>query len=377
LQNLNNDNLQNQILLNALHLDAVGDLAGGVAHEFNNILMSIMGYISLVKLQMNDSDPKYQTLSKAEVSCLAGKKLTQELLSYTQPGKLNRKSVNTASFLKKISSSFLKTNDHEFIFSFPENLSMISVDLDRFSLAITNIYSSVFLTRSSRKILEISARNVINPSLENTSDISGNYVEITINHHGSKSNIENSSKRADPFYFAQSRALGLVLTSAFFIIRHHEGVMTLSQDMNKPVCRILIPAVLNTVGKKHFERILVVDDDPAVLQTICELLEILGYSTISCRDIATAKQLFHSNLKNDTSFELIMIDFLVLGRNPEFIREMRDLRSSLRSVVMSSCTEDQIARDPHSHGFHAFLPKPVSLATMRTILAEIFRPQEV
>jgi len=373
LRNLGHETHQRLALLSRSKMDAIAELSGGIAHEFNNILMSIMGYLSLAKMRLEDSDPVVKTLSKAENSCGEGRKLTQELLGYTQTNLYNKKPVSPVILIKKIISGLSIDQQQKIRCTFPDDLWAISIDIESFTRAFLNIFSSFFLTQSDVKIIEISAVNTINRGADMDAIIPGRYVEIVINNRNLESPQVHNSQEIRSFYSTESKALSLKLTTAFFIIRHHRGVMTVGSDLDdRAVCRLLIPAVTESKASKNSRRILVVDDNPAVLNTIRELLDILGYKATGCNSIASAWKEVTGSLKKDTSFELIMIDFLVLGRNPEFIREMQELQPSLKVVIVSSCTNDQIARDPRAHGFEAFLSKPVNLKTMKIILGKIF-----
>ncbi|MCD4654108.1 response regulator [bacterium] len=377
-RNIHDEIIKTRVLLNTLKLEAIGGLASGVAHEFNNILMGIMGYLSLVKLRIEINDPIQRTLDKAEKSCIQGRNLTQELLSYSQPSLLDHQVRDIGILMNQLVTETVDNEKYLIKYEIRENLWPVSIDVKNISRAIVNLLKNAIQAMPDGGSLLISVVNKSNPWTIGDLLPQGKFLEITIKDNGIGIPRHIIDNVINPYFSTQPKSRGLGLTTAFFLIRHHGGILTVDQNQDVgSICKILLPAASEQTQQTTSRRILVIDDEPVVLETFCEMLETLGYSAIGRKNSSSAKNVFQDSLKKDMSFDLIVVDLSVLVNNPNLIKELRNMQPTIKAVITSGYTNDQITRNPRDHGFQAFLSKPVDLKTMEITLAEVFRHQEV
>jgi CheY-like chemotaxis protein/two-component sensor histidine kinase len=210
----------------------------------------------------------------------------------------------------------------------------------------------------------------------------GDYVMLEISDTGCGMPRETLARIFDPFFTTKFTGRGLGLAAVLGIVRGHQGALRVESAPNRGTTfRIYFPVsadstirgapiVETAVSTPTGLRILLVDDEPAVLETATQLLKACGHSVTACADGDTALSAFSSALG---AFDAAIIDLTMPGLGgADLLRRLREKMPGLPVLVISGYTEQEGAADlllaaPRV----AFLPKPFSLADLRTKLAEL------
>lgn len=223
-------------------LASLGILAGGIAHNFNNVLSGIFGYIELASNKTND--PKVsEYLNKALNSMDKTTLLTEQLITFSKGGAPVRKNEMLFPFLEETVVSVLKESKITNHFHYPKDLWKCMFDRHQIKQVIENIILNAQQAMPNNGILIITAQNITLDEKEYTVLKHGNYVKISIKDNGIGIPEEILAHVFDPFFTTKSKGSGLGLATSYSIINKHGGFIDVESEQNKgSTFHIYLPA---------------------------------------------------------------------------------------------------------------------------------------
>ncbi|MCP4761388.1 MAG: hypothetical protein GY870_06375 [archaeon] len=234
------DKLENDEQFARKHrIESLGYLIDGIAHDFNNIFTSILGNISLAKMDANKEEEIYSFLNEAESSVEKARKLTHQLLILSKEGKYELKPASISELIRDCSNLALSGSNVGCKFYIDEDLSPVRVNYSQISQAINNLVVNAAEAMPNGGIIEISAKNVI---LEEHGDIpvdGGKYVKITVKDHGIGIPEEDFFLIFEPFFTTKDmsnnhiHAKGLGLTIVQSIINQYGGYLDINSQVGR------------------------------------------------------------------------------------------------------------------------------------------------
>ena len=230
-------------LSNARKLESLGVLAGGIGHDFNNLLSGIIGNISLAKLESERGEAFLESLDEALRVSAKASALTQQLLVFSKWGAPVKKAASIAEVLRDSAAFTLRGSKVICEFSIADDLWPVKVDIGQFSQMIHNLVINALQAMSKGGAIKLRAGNI---TLETVSDIPlkpGRYIEINIQDQGNGIAPEDLPKIFDPYFTTKAKGSGLGLTMSYTIIKRHDGHITAESEVGKgTVFRIFLPA---------------------------------------------------------------------------------------------------------------------------------------
>ena len=239
-------NLQTQ-LIRAQKLEAIGTLAGGIAHDFNNLLMSIQGNASLMRYDLDSSDPNVSSLINIENAVQSGAKLTQQLLGYARKGKYVVSPICLNQIIKETTDAFSRTRKEISIhYQLDEDLSLIDADEGQMEQIVLNIFVNASDAMRGGGDLILSTHNVTDEDMRGRlySPKPGNYVKLTVADTGIGMDEDTQDRIFDPFFTTKEmgRGTGLGLASVYGIIKNHGGYIDVdSEEGQGTIFSIFLP----------------------------------------------------------------------------------------------------------------------------------------
>ncbi|MCA9423078.1 MAG: PAS domain S-box protein, partial [Nitrospira sp.] len=207
-------------------LNSLGVLAGGLAHDFNNILTTILGNVFVAKLRMVANDPLTQNLEQAEQACLRAKELTQQLLTFAKGGAPLKTSIVLGDLLRKSTIFALSGASISCHFDIPDDLWPLDADPAQLRQVFQNITINARQAMPHGGHLAVKVENVQSndPStLPSPSLTPGSYVKVSFEDEGNGIEDGQLSNIFDPYYTTKPGASGLGLAAAHSIIQQHHG----------------------------------------------------------------------------------------------------------------------------------------------------------
>ena len=362
-------------------MELVGQFSGGVAHDFNNLLSIVIGSAELISGLT--ADERIQRLSQtAHRAAERGAKLTNRLLSYSQRQILQPQVSN----VNDLTQGFEALLMHACGESTDLRLDLVSdpwltdIDPSQFQSALLNLAVNAQEAMTKGGSLTIQTQNIfVDPiaAAELTEIESGPYVAITVRDTGIGMTPEVRARAVEPFYSTKNigRGSGLGLSQVYGFARQSNGQIKISSEPGHgtsvsiylPKSTMVKAEDLATAlhANDHDRKIvLVVEDDPDVLEMATEAVRNLGYEVLAAPDAAAALEI----LRRDQWVDLLFTDVLLPGMNGvELARDARRIRPALRVLLASGYPRDAL-RDRLKYGM-AFISKPYTMSALGASLA--------
>lgn len=355
-------------------IESLGILAGGIAHDLNNLLVGILGNISLC-LQIAKEEKEIGFLKNAAKAIEAITGLTYQLLSFSKGGILSGEFVSMVAVIKESSEFALRTNSSvKGEFDIDENLWLVNADSNQLWLLIQNIVMNACQAMPKKGgIVRIKAKNVINPIEIGRS---GSFVQISIQDTGMGIAKENLGKIFDPYFTTKPKdraGSGLGLAISGRIIESYRGKITVESKKGKGTTfHIFLPAHISKPEEKKLSiikeeneigrlKILVMDDDETICEIITEMLEALDHEVVSSRDGLEAVEKYSLAFNSQEKFDLTILDLTIPGGmgGEETLKKILEIDPNVVAIISSGYA------DAIPEGFKANLPKPYTLESLQ------------
>jgi two-component system, cell cycle sensor histidine kinase and response regulator CckA len=371
-------------LIQAQKMEAIGTLSGGVAHDFNNILMSIQGYISLIIMDTGGDHPHYEWLKLIEEQAKSAADLTKQLLGFARGGKYEVKPTDMNDVIQKTSTMFGRTKKELVIHSkYEKDIWAVEADRSQIEQVFLNLYLNAWQAMPAGGDLALETRNVIvDENYTKTHAMTpGRYVRISVGDTGVGMDEETKKRIFEPFFttkkFGGGNGLGLAMV--YGIIKNHNGFIDVNSAPDKGTTFVIhIPASSRDVIKnksftqtilKGTETILFVDDEPNVLMVSRKILESLGYTVYGVKD---GKEAIAFYRENKDSIDLIVIDMIMPGLSGnEVFDQIRELNPMARIILSSGYSLNEQAQQIMSKGCQGFIQKPFNITGISKKVREV------
>jgi PAS domain S-box-containing protein len=366
-----------EAIQNNQRLESLGILAGGIAHDFNNIMSGIFGYIELARDE-SDNQLVTQYLKEALKAIGRVKGLTQQLLTFAKGGEPVRKTSPLFPFVTETAKFALSGSNVSSITEIHQEIWPCDYDANQLGQVIDNIVINAQQAMPLGGTIFISAKNVI---IGNNHPIlnKGKYVQISIKDSGIGIPKEILPKIFDPFFTTKQKGSGLGLTTSYSIIHRHRGTIEVQSEPGKgSTFHIFLPASENTLCISSSTniafhqgngRILLVDDEEIILNTVKAMLESMKYSVVCKNEGSSALDLYKNELSFNP-FSAIIVDLTIpagMG-GKELVKEIRKTDTEIPVFVSSGYAEDPIMADPKKYGFTGSLSKPFKKSDLMELL---------
>ena len=378
-----NRDIQQQ-LFQAQKLEAIGKLAGGIAHDINNLLMAIQGHLSLMVLR-RDAEGGDAHLRHMESLVESGSRMTRQLLGFARGGKYETRPTDVAVLVENTLDLYSRTRkDLVARTALAEDLAVIEVDRVQIEQVLMNLLVNAAQAMPKGGELFVVAENAVpDEALCTTRGLSrGPHVRIGIRDTGEGMSSDVMERIFDPFFTTREtgRGTGLGLSSAYGIMRNHGGCIEVESRPGKgSTFTLWLPASPRPVVAgpqaagavpRGTETLLVVDDEEKVRTVTVELLTALGYTVLEARDGAEALALHARN----PGLDLVLLDLVMprMGGADVFEAMMRQ-DPGVRVLLVSGYSIDGVARELLSMGAVGFLQKPFDMGTLARRVREAIR----
>ncbi len=378
-------------------MDAIGKLAGSIAHDFNNAITAVMGYSSLILARLPDADP---LRGDAEQILRAGEhsaRLTRQLLAFSRKQILQPVALNLGVSLREM-HGLLRRLIRENIslnLSVPDGLWMIKADPGHLEQLVFNMAINARDAMPHGGTLTIALRNVI-VSAETSAKISGSrpgeFVELQISDTGTGMSPEILEQIFEPFFTtkAADKGTGLGLSTCQTIVKRAEGFITVSSmpgagttfsiyfpHLQEAAVARPEPAEVSPRRQRN-ETILLVDDDEPLRKMAIRVLEGAGCTVLEADDGEVALEVFN---KCNAKVDLVITDMVMpqMGGR-ELVERIRSAGSEVKVLFMSGYTDDELLCHAVVGSQVDFLQKPFNPDVLLRTVAKILereRPRPV
>jgi len=354
-------------------MEAIGTLAGGIAHEFNNILGIIIGNNELAVDHIPEWNPARECIEEIRAASFRAKNVVRQILSFARKTSIERKPIKIGPILedtlKLLRSSIPTTIDirHEIscerdtVLADPTQINQILMNL------CTNAAHAM---REEGGLLEVTLQNVkLGVRNEELNLEPGNFVKLVVRDTGHGIDPKIMGRIFDPYFTTKGLAdgTGMGLSVVQGIVNSYDGTITVKSEVGKgSVFEVLLPCieveVLEKIEKEEEmptgdECILFVDDEEGLVRVYTIGLKSLGYDVVSFTDSLAALEAFH---KNPEKFDLVITDMTMPRlRGDKLAKEMMEVRPDVPVILSTGYTERISDDDAKEMGIKALAMKPL------------------
>ncbi len=383
------ERLQKQFL-RAQKMEAVGRLAGGIVHDFNNLLTGIMTFCDLLLDRLPENDTMREAAEEARKSCIRSAKLTRQLLAVSRGQPLERSAVDLNEVIDDMSKMLrnLIAEDIEVVTVLDPKLGSVVADPGGLEQVILNLAVNARDAMPGGGKLVIKTANVeadeafISQHIDLTP---GPYVMLCVSDTGTGMDAETMSHLFEPFYTTKGgeKGTGLGLSTVYGMVKQSGGSISVySEPGQGSTFKVYLPRAETAprIGEAgvpvHLqgsgaETILVVEDDNTVRITACAVLRSIGYSLIEAKSGDEALRLCG---EYGGPIHLVLADVVMPGMSgPDLIQRLRPRYPAAKVLFMSAHVDDTLSYRGVLTDGSPFLQKPFTrfdlIQRVRQILA--------
>ncbi len=373
-------------------LESLSTIAGGIAHNFNNILMGIMSYVNIAKLKSTTNNEMVKLLQRAEELIYQAKDISEQLLNYAKGSKALKVILDMNKVVKKTLEFSLAGSNIKSYFSAPSDTWKVKADYNQITQAINNIILNAKEVMPKGGSIDVALEN-ISQCDKSFSSLKQDYVKISFQDHGSGIEAEHLSRIFDPYFTTKSQGTGLGLSTTYSIIKRHDGYMEIDSEIDQGSCfHIFLPANKELSNTKEFSlpmtektgqtvkeeskaKILILDDEEETLNNIGELLRDSGYNVTLCKDGTEVLLSYNKEMESGHGFDVVLLDLTVpdgMG-GLETLMALDRLYTEVKAIAVSGNFNDPAITHYKEYGFLDILTKPYSLEKIKRIINTVKR----
>ena len=380
-------------------LESLGLLAGGIAHDFNNILMAILGNADLALDELSPMSPALANIQEIEKAAKRAAELAKQMLAYSGKGQFVVEPINPGELLGEMAHLLEVSISKKTVlkYDFAENLPTFDGDVTQIRQVIMNLITNAAEAIGDKSgVISLSTgamycdrayldgvNEILRASLEEQLP-ENYYLFFEVADTGCGMDKATIEKIFDPFFTTKFTGRGLGMSAVLGIVRGHKGALKIQSEVGKGTTfKVLFPsndAAPGEVaaGKENAIEIdewcgsgtvLIVDDEETIVAVGAQMLERLGFSTMTASGGELALELFR---EHHEEIVCVLLDLMMPNMDgEETFREMRQLRPDLKVVLCSGYNEQEATRRFDSSQLAGFIQKPYTMTVLKDKLIEV------
>ena len=377
-------------VLEAQRRESLGILAGGIAHEFANLMMTILANLTLARLP--ESSPARDRVSQVEAAARQATELCQKLQAYSGQARFVMASIDLSALVAELLRLMrIVVPEHVTVEQdLPPNMPGIEADAGQMRLVVVSLITNAVEAIDDRPgTIAVRARagRFTQADFEDASGLwqtpDGDYVRLEISDSGSGMGEETRRRMLEPFFTTKVAGRGLGLSAVHGIVRAHRGALVVTSEVGRgTTVRVFLPVFPSpsvvllrrdegsgseaASGGRRGRTILVVDDEPMVREVAALTLQSEGFAVVTARDGREALHVIDS--RDDIAAVILDLSLPDVGAE-EMVGSIRRRRPGI-PVILSSGHPEPIVTRGLQEGMTTFLPKPWELSQLLEIVGQ-------
>jgi len=373
-------------LMQTQKMEAIAQLAGGIAHDFNNALTTVLGNVELLNMRLSANETTKKIITRIEESGVKMSQLTNQLLAYSRGGKYQPEMILLDEFVEEAIQQIKHLIDPaiRIVMDIGYETNYIEADFTQLQMVLSSIIRNSVEAIENKGIIKISSfqSEIDNQFIKTHPDAkTGTYICLSIKDNGSGMDKDTLERIFEPFFTTKSQGRGLGMASVYGIIKNHNGYIKVdSEPGNGTKVQIYFPLSKKIIDKKPTEvpvmlqgngTILLVEDEEFVMELGLEVLEHLGYRTLSAKNGTEA---LHIVKTFDGKIDLTLLDMGLPDIPGEALYfKLIEARPDLKVIVCSGYSVDGPAQKVLDGGGLDFIQKPYSISAMSQMLSKYLK----
>ncbi|MFH2066866.1 MAG: ATP-binding protein [Pseudomonadota bacterium] len=389
IRDITNRKKMEEELLKIRKLESVGMLAGGLAHDFNNILSGILMNAQMAGLTAIEGKDTTRFLKSIESATERAAKLTQQLLTFARGGVPVKKATPIEEFIREAVEFVLQGSKVKCEYNIGKDLPVVEIDEGQMNQVIYNLIANAQQAMPNGGIIRIDLEHIsLDEGDENRflQTFPGKeFIRISIQDTGIGIAEDNMSKIFDPYFTTKEKGSGLGLAITYSIINKHNGYLAVeSKEGAGSIFTIYLPSLRTISADIGFEPkqenlpmkggfILVMDDEETIRELLHEMLNHMGYRADLAKDGVEAIDLYVKAEKAGNPYDVVIMDLTIPGGmgGKEAIEALRKLAPNVKAIVSSGYSNDPVMAEYQKYGFNGVLKKPYQMGELKNLLLSI------
>jgi two-component system, cell cycle sensor histidine kinase and response regulator CckA len=358
-------------LMTAQRIEAIGTLAGGIAHNFNNLLMGIQGNATLARMDADPRGPMSERLENIEKLVRSGAKLTSQLLGYAREGRYEVRPINLNELVRETAGTFGQARKDIVVHQeLAEDLMGIEADQGQIEQVLLNLLVNAADAMPFGGKVFLRTRNVDHREIRSKSyrPKPGQYVELQVTDTGTGMDEKTLERIFEPFFTTKGlgKGTGLGLSSVYGTVKGHGGYVDVSSREGKgSTFTVHLPASHRRTRKEEgdssrismgHETVLLVDDEEVILDVGSRMMEVLGYRVLAAKGGREALEIYR---KDPSAIDVVVLDMIMpdMGGGETF-DWLKKIDPGVKVLLSSGYSVDGQAKEILNRGCSGFIQKP-------------------
>jgi len=358
-------------------------MVGGIAHSFNNMLMGILGNISLAILMSERGQDNARALTEAKKAAIKARDLTRRLLDISKSGSTKRAAGSLSPIILDAVEFALKESKCRPKIRFDENLWMVEMNQVQIAQAFRSLIASSVQSMPNGGAITIRAQNRELGKDELPPHKAGKYLQVSIKDRGGAAEPGDSGRASDS-NAAGRKKRGPGLTASYSIIKNHGGFITVdSETSTGGTVHVFLPACDKPAWPQSDEkvvqrgngRILVMEDDRLVRELLETMLDKIGYATVVTSHGEDTIKEYKNAMDAGRPFDAVILDLAIKGGmgGTKTIRRLKEIDPRVKAILSSGYSTDEAMSNYRKYGFSGLVAKPYELKELSRILMSVLQ----
>ncbi|HPQ67930.1 MAG TPA: PAS domain S-box protein [bacterium] len=368
-------------LLQSQKMEAIGRLAGGVAHDFNNILTGINGYAEILLANLDPNDPLYSDIEEILRAGKRATELTNQLLAFSRKQVTHPKIIQANQIIANAQKMLARIigEDIDLVFREDPELWPIMMDPSQLDQILVNLSVNARDAMLHGGKLIIETKNIVIPPQDarfHDSRENGQYICLSVIDTGHGMDEETKQHLFEPFFTTKpkGKGTGLGLATVYGIVEQNDGIIEVESTIDKGTeFHLYLPRAGEAVEDDYVEKpsltiptgnetILLVEDEDMVRSLAKKILEMHNYKVLEASGAGEAHFICQNELEN---IDLLLSDVVMPRMSGQDLYHMlRKNKPQLKAVFMSGYTEDAIASHGSMEPGTWFIQKPFTIESL-------------
>jgi len=371
-------------------LESLGLLAGGIAHDFGNLLAAMLANISLAQFEPGVSPAVRDRLTQLERVVWRARDITQQLLTFARGETPKKRAVSLPPLIREAVQFAVGGHPVGSQLSFSPELWPVEAEEGQLLQVINNLALNAVQAMANGGKLTITASNYRpDPAVSGPLAIPLRpMVEILVVDTGAGISPQNLPKIFDPFFTTKKTGSGLGLSTSYTIVKQHGGKMRVESTVGRGTSfQILLPASADAAAVQppsetiapgtlqRLGRVLVMDDERAVREAIVLMLSMLNYDAIEARNGEEAITLYTQAQGTSRPIDALIVDLRISDGldGEETVKRLTAIDPRLKAIVTSGHPDHPAMQDYLRYGFGARLLKPIAMSDLKSLLSRMLQ----
>jgi len=356
-------------------MEATTTLAGGVAHDFNNLMVAVLGNAELLRMQFFGSREALEMIDSIAQAAQRAGDLAQQMLAFARGGKYELRVLNLNDVVKQTLQLQSRAFPPRVVIEKDVEPELWNIEADpaQMSQIIMNLCINAVEAIEGNGSITITTRNTqIEPDEHYHGVRPGRYVYLSVQDTGRGMSPEIKSHVFEPFYTTKFQGRGLGLAAVYGIVMNHGGdILIYSEPGRGTTFKVYLPATTAAIRRvtepktenlTGTETVMIIDDEDAVIDVTRRILERLGYSVLVARNGREAIEIAQE-FAGDIHVALLDMGMPVMGGTETFPL-LRECRPKIRVLICSGYELDAASQALLDAGANGFVQKPFQLRTL-------------